>query len=989
MNRRFLAVWKIFRFGMASRVGSSRSASRAILQTIGIESLEQRLALAVPSLVLDIVPGGIGSQGGGYGSSVPVSLTEFKNAVYFAASDSSAARGIWKTDGTAAGTLMVASIRPQREGPWYAKDTISQLTASGDYLFFREIQGSSLSSPSTKLWRTDGTSSGTILLRDFGAQIANLTDVDGELFFTVRTGNTSEEIWRSDGTELGTVRLGVFASVSPSRNSSNLNAPETFQRFASIGGDIFFTAQQVPNGPAALLKWNSAAQSFQTLHERVSPYSLTLADGKLLYAVGVLQSGIAGPTELWQTDGTAAGTARVATMSEWGYGIHGIVHLGGVTYVGAVGPRLGLPGKVMTVTGGSFATVYETQRASLSQLVVRSWGRDICIVERDTNQAASFSRLSTVSLAVTRLCDFRSWGGSGGDGDVFNDQDYVVASNGRLYFPASPAVSSIFSSSATELWESDGSVAGTRALDVTPEFSSSPRHLAAFRGDIFYGASSTTTGVELWTLPLRSATQPPTAPTAVSALLTATAGTVAVSWTNPTSPGGSAITGYLVQYSVDDGATWLPSVGVSASASPATVSGLILGTRYVFRVGAENANGVTWSLASQPLIPLGPAAAPAITGISAADGSLSLSWSVPSDTGGGPIIDYRIEYSGDGGASWADHPHASSLATHGTVTGLRNGIPYLARVSAVTAYGAGTPSAAAGPVTPVGLPSSPLNVTGVPGDQAVLLSWSAPVTDGGLPIKDYVISYSSDDTSYTVLNDGIAAVTTATVSGLTNGISYTFRVAAVNTGGQAGPAGQSAPIRPFAPLAAPLGLWAVADDRQVALSWWSSEVAPNFRGYVVQFRVDSSTAPWRTFVDGILTSQVVVTGLINGIQYAFRVAAVSSDGPSAYANPVVAVPLALPVAPPTAVRGSGRFGRITLRWDAPATAFVFPGSRYVVQYRVATSRVVWRTLVVQPTSANTVITGLRNRLGYFFRVAMTRGAEIGPWSESSARVRPF
>ena len=546
------------------------------MQSVRVEPLEQRLALAVPSLVVDIVPGGEGSlaEGGGWTSSVPNGLTEFKDAIYFAASNSSSARGIWKTDGTAAGTAMVATIRPQREGPSYAQGTISQLTASGNYLFFREMKDSSpFTSPSTKLWRTDGTSSGTLLLRDFGVEIGNLTDVDGKLFFTVTTrnlSNTSQEIWRSDGTETGTVRLGVFARVSPSRESVNLNTPETFQRFVSIGGDIFFSAQQVPNGPSELVKWDSQAQSFQTLHE-CDGYSLTVANGKVLYAVGVLQSGIAGQTELWQTDGTVSGTARVATMSERGYRINGIVQLSSVIYVGAVGPQLSLPGKVMTVTGTAFTTVYETQRANVQELRVRPWGNDGFIVERYASGGASFSRLSAASLAVTRLADFRSWGGTGGNGDVYNDQDCVVAANGCLYFPASPAVSSIFSSSATELWESDGSVAGTRVLDVTPNWSSAPSNLAVFRGDILYGASSQTTARELWTLSNTGTINDPAISLAVSpASVTEDGATNLVYTFTRTGPTTSALT---VNYTIGGNANLgTDYTGISATGTTATVT---------------------------------------------------------------------------------------------------------------------------------------------------------------------------------------------------------------------------------------------------------------------------------------------------------------------------------------------------------------------------------------------------------------------------------
>jgi hypothetical protein len=165
--------------------------------------------------------------------------------------------------------------------------------------------------------------------------------------------------------------------------------------------------------------------------------------------------------------------------------------------------------------------------------------------------------------------------------------------------------------------------------------------------------------------------------------------------------------------------------------------------------------------------------------------------------------------------------------------------------------------------------------------------------------------------------------------------------------------------------------------------------AAGIRGYIVQYREDTAGAPWQTFVDGVASTAAVVTGLTNGTRYAFRVAAKSDDGPGIYSNPAVATPVTAPAAVPTAVRGSGRSGRITLRWNAPAVNPVAPVTRYVIQYRIAAAGSAWRTLTIQPSATSVVITGLKNRLGYFFRVAGANGAGAGPFSASSARIRPF
>lgn len=79
-------------------------------------------------------------------------------------------------------------------------------------------------------------------------------------------------------------------------------------------------------------------------------------------------------------------------------------------------------------------------------------------------------------------------------------------------------------------------------------------------------------------------------------------------------------------------------------------------------------------------------------------------------------------------------------------------------------------------------PSAPTSVTGAAGNAQAALSWAAPASNGGVPIADYIVQFSSDSgSSWTTFADGVSAVTSATVTGLTNGTTYVFRVAAVNS----------------------------------------------------------------------------------------------------------------------------------------------------------------------------------------------------------------
>ena len=95
-------------------------------------------------------------------------------------------------------------------------------------------------------------------------------------------------------------------------------------------------------------------------------------------------------------------------------------------------------------------------------------------------------------------------------------------------------------------------------------------------------------------------------------------------------------------------------------------------------------------------------------------------------------------------------------------------------------------------------PKAPTEVAGVSGNAQISLSWSAPSDNGGSAITDYVVQYSSDGgATWITFSDGVSTTTSATVTGLTNGTSYVFRVAAVNFDGIGSYSTQTGAITPI------------------------------------------------------------------------------------------------------------------------------------------------------------------------------------------------
>ena len=334
---------------------------------------------------------------------------------------------------------------------------------------------------------------------------------------------------------------------------------------------------------------------------------------------------------------------------------------------------------------------------------------------------------------------------------------------------------------------------------------------------------------------------------------------------------------------------------------------------------------------------------------------------------------YRQKTGNTGYGAWTDIVGTTASLTH-TVTNLTNGIVHRFKVRAVNSRGNGPESSEV--IIIPGTPSKP-ELVADPGDTSATLSASITNTNGSDITKwQYQeVDTSIDYTPWIDIAHTAATSMTYTITGLTNGIAYTFRVRAVNSRGGGVPSDAvivipGTPTRPaltaYPGNTAAVLMASVASTNGSDITMWQYRQRSGTADYGTWTDIaDTDLSIPHAITDSAMSMTHTVTGLTNGTVYTFQVRAVNDRGNSPDSNESTVIP-GVPVKP--VLTAAPHDTSATLSASVASTNGSDITMWQYAQKTGADDYGAWSDIASTAMSMTHTVTGLTNTTVYTFKV---------------------
>ena len=438
---------------------------------------------------------------------------EFENKIYFTADDGTHGQELWVTDGTELGTHMVKETNLNGHSNIY-----NQIVEFNNKMIF--VADSQINTPTGvtdfgyELWVSDGTESGTMLLKDINPGSENGADnywslkthaiMDGNLYFRAWNDVNGSELYVTDGTPTGT---GMLVNIAPDDVVETSSGPDNFH---VVGDKFFFTADNGTTGDELWIS-DGTMEGTSFVKEIVN------------YSSGSTNYGIDGPfyplgdkiiwpednwntstadsdgVELWISDGTEEGTHMIKDVNP-GTG-DGVMSWGGIILYEDKyyfqGDN-GVNGTELWVTDGTSEGTTMVKdiaqgagSSSPSLLDVEIYEGKMYFYADDGVNGNELWVSNGTENGTMMVKDLRV---GAGDSTLNGVNSIFYQFNGSMYFTASDGIHGL------ELWVTDGTEDGTRMVnDLYRNTGSSYIHSFMTLGDkLIFAGYEPINGIELW-----------------------------------------------------------------------------------------------------------------------------------------------------------------------------------------------------------------------------------------------------------------------------------------------------------------------------------------------------------------------------------------------------------------------------------------------------------------------------------------------------------